>query len=224
VGLLRHRLQPGPSPHREGRGAWRMFIRAAVWDPLPLFCRGLLALLDAAGFDVEVPDDLMSWVSCDGLKILLMTLATPVDWQLLTSLKPARSDLAVIAMLADHNLTSYVRAAYAGAVSAIPRCAEPSLVQRTFEAAVDGRSLLPVAALRAITAGASNGEVGSTSPSEEERNWLRQLAQGSSVADLAKHAGYSERMMFRLLHALYVKLQAPNRTVALIRARDEGWL
>ena len=97
-------------------------------------------------------------------------------------------------------------------------------MQRAFEAAVDGRSLLPVAVLRAITAGAPNGEMGSTSPSEEERNWLRQLAQGSSVADLAEHAGYSERMMFRLLRALYVKLQAPNRTVALIRARDEGWL
>ena len=171
-----------------------MSIRAAVWDPLPLFCRGLLALLAAAGVDLEVPDDLMSWVSCDGMKILLMTLATPQDWQLLTSLTPAQSDLTVIAMLADHNLTSYVRAICAGAASAIPRCAEPGLVQRAFEAAVDGRSLLPVAVLRAITAGAPNGEVGSTSPSEEERNWLRQLAQGSSVADLAEHAGYSERI------------------------------
>jgi DNA-binding NarL/FixJ family response regulator len=168
-----------------------MSIRAAVWDPLPLFCRGLLALLAVAGFEVEVPDDLMSWLCCDDTKILLMTLATPADWQLLTSLMPARSDLRVIAMLADHNPTSYVRAAYAGAVSAIPRCAEPSLLQRTFEAAVDGRSLLPVAVLRAITAGFPNGEVGSASPSEAERNWLRQLAQGSSVADLAEHAGYS---------------------------------
>jgi DNA-binding NarL/FixJ family response regulator len=201
-----------------------MFIRAAVWDPLPLFCRGLLALLAAAGFDVEVPEDLMSWVCCDGMKILLMTLATPADWQLLTALKPARSDLAVVAILADPNLTLHVRAAYAGAVSVIPRCAEPSLVQRAFEAAVDGMSLLPVAVLRAITAGAPNGEVGNISPSDDEIDWLRQLARGSSVADLAEHAGYSERMMFRLLRALYEKLQAPNRTVALIRARDEGWL
>jgi DNA-binding NarL/FixJ family response regulator len=200
-----------------------VFIRAAVWDPLPLFCRGLLALL--AGFDVEVPEDLMSWVCCDGTKILLMTLATPEDWQLLTALKPARSDLAVVALLADPNLTMLVRAVYAGAVSVIPRCAEPTLVQRAFEAAVDGRSFLPVAVLRAITgADALNGELRSASPSQEEINWLRQLARGSSVADLAKHAGYSERMMFRLLRALYVKLQAPNRTVAIIRARDEGWL
>jgi DNA-binding NarL/FixJ family response regulator len=201
-----------------------MFIRAAVWDPLPLFCRGLLALLASAGFDAEVPEDLLSWVGDEGTKILLMTLATPEDWRLLTALKPGRSDLAVLAVLADPNLTSHVRALNAGAVTAIPRCAAPSLVQRAFEAAVDGRSLLPVDVVRAITTGVPDGQVGSCSPSEEEINWLRRLASGSSVADLAEHAGYSERMMFRLLRALYMKLQAPNRTVAIIRARDEGWL
>jgi DNA-binding NarL/FixJ family response regulator len=201
-----------------------MIIRAAVWDPLPLFCYGLLALLASAGFDVEVPEDLMSWVGCDGMKILLMTLATPQDWQLLAALKPARSDLAVVALLAFPGLTSHVRAVNAGVITAIPRCAAPSLVRRAFEAAVDGRSLVPVAVLRAITTGSQNGEVASIIPSEDEIDWLRQLARGSSVADLAEHAGYSERMMFRLLRALYVKLQAPNRTVALIRAHDEGWL
>lgn len=201
-----------------------MTIRAAVSDPLPLFCFGLLALLTAAGFDCDVPDDLISWAHYDGTKILLMTLATPEDWQLLTALKPARSDLAVVAVLAYPNLRSHVRAVNIGAVTAIPRCAEPSLVRRAFEAAVDGRSLLPVDVVRAMTEGGPSGEIPGTSPSEEEINWLRQLACGSSVADLAGQAGYSERMMFRLLHALYMKLQAPNRTAALIRARDEGWL
>jgi DNA-binding NarL/FixJ family response regulator len=201
-----------------------MVIRAAVRDPLPLFCIGLLALLAAAGFDSEVPEDLLSWVCDDGTKLLLMTLATPEDWELLTALKPGRSDLAVVAVLAYPNLMSHVRAVNAGAVTAIPRCAAPSLVQRAFEAAVDGRSLLPVEVVRAIAAGVPNGELGSTSPSEEEINWLRRLARGLSVADLAEHAGYSERTMFRLLRALYAKVQAPNRTVALIRARDEGWL
>jgi DNA-binding NarL/FixJ family response regulator len=201
-----------------------MIIRAAVWDPLPLFCYGLLALLGAAGFDADVPEDLVSWVCDDGAKILLMTLATAGDWELLGALRPGRSDVAIVALLAYPGLTSHVRAINAGAITAIPRCAAPSLVLRAFEAAVDGRCLLPADAVRAITAGVPDGGVGSMSPSEEEINWLRQPAQGSSVADLAEQAGYSERMMFRLLRALYVKLQAPNRTVALIRARDEGWL
>jgi DNA-binding NarL/FixJ family response regulator len=158
------------------------------------------------------------------MKILLMTLATSDDWQLFTALKPVRPDLAVVAILADPDLASHVRAVCTGAVGVIPRCAQPRLVQRAFEAAVDGRSLLPVAVLRAIAASVPNGKVGSICPSENEIDWLRQLARGSSVADLAERAGYSERMMFRLLRALYMKLQAPNRTVALIRACDEGWL
>jgi DNA-binding NarL/FixJ family response regulator len=139
-----------------------------------------------------------------------MTLAAPDDWQLLSALKPARSDLVVIAFLADPNLTSYVRAANAGAVNAIPRCNAPSQVQRAFEAAVDGRSPLPVDVVRAITATVPNGEVRSTSPSEQEIDWLRQLAPSSSVVNLAEHAGYSERMIFRHLRALYMKLQVPN--------------
>jgi DNA-binding NarL/FixJ family response regulator len=112
----------------------------------------------------------------------------------------------------------------AGAVTAVPRCASPSLLQLAFEAVLDGTSLLPVDVLRALTATAPNGQVHSRSPSTEEINWLRRLAHGSSVIDLAQQAGYSERMMFRLLRALYVKLQVSNRTEALIRARDEGWL
>jgi DNA-binding NarL/FixJ family response regulator len=201
-----------------------MTIRAAVRDPLPLFCGGLLALLDAAGFDGEMPEDLLSWTCNDGMKILLITLAAPEDWELLTTLKPGQSGLAVVAVLADPSLASHVRAVNAGAVTAIPRCAPPSLVQRAIEAAVDGRSLLPADVVSAVTAGVPNGEVGSSSPSEKEINWLRQLAEGSSVADLAERAGYSERMMFRLLHDVYVKLRAPNRTAALIKACDEGWL
>jgi DNA-binding NarL/FixJ family response regulator len=201
-----------------------MIIRAAVWDSLPLFCYGLLALLSAAGFDGDVPDDLVSWAGDAGAKILLMTLATPEDWELLGALRPGRSDLAIVALLAHPGLTSHLRAINAGAITAIPRCAAPSLVLRAFEAAVEGRCLLPADAVRAITAGVPHGGVRSISPSEQEINWLRQLAHGSSVADLAECAGYSERMMFRYLRALYVKLQAPNRTVALIRASAEGWL
>jgi DNA-binding CsgD family transcriptional regulator len=50
------------------------------------------------------------------------------------------------------------------------------------------------------------------------------LAGGSTVAELARIAGYSERMMFRLLRALYRKLSAQNRTEALMYAQGHGWI
>jgi hypothetical protein len=85
----------------------------------------------------------------------------------------------------------------AGAVTAIPRCAAPSLVQRAFEAAVERKSLLPVEVVRAITGKVPNAEVHCTGPSEEEIDWLRQLARGSTVADLAEHTGYSFALFIR---------------------------
>jgi DNA-binding NarL/FixJ family response regulator len=58
----------------------------------------------------------------------------------------------------------------------------------------------------------------------DEIGWLRRLADGVTVADLAKQVGYSERMMFRLLASVYARLGVDNHTKATIRARDEGWL
>jgi DNA-binding NarL/FixJ family response regulator len=61
-------------------------------------------------------------------------------------------------------------------------------------------------------------------PSAEERRWLGAVARGSNVGRVAAEAGYSERMMFRLLRDLYGRMGVPNRTAALIRAREEGWI
>lgn len=59
---------------------------------------------------------------------------------------------------------------------------------------------------------------------ETEISWIRQLTQGLAVARLAERAGYSERMMFRLLRDLYQRWGVANRTEAIIHARDNGWL
>jgi DNA-binding NarL/FixJ family response regulator len=60
--------------------------------------------------------------------------------------------------------------------------------------------------------------------SAERLSWLRALAAGRTVAQLADQAGYSERAMFRLLRLLYQDMGVGGRVEALLRARDEGWL
>jgi DNA-binding NarL/FixJ family response regulator len=52
--------------------------------------------------------------------------------------------------------------------------------------------------------------------------WLRALSQGRTVRQLADHAGYSERMMYRLLAHLYGNMQVKNRIEALLKAQDQG--
>jgi DNA-binding NarL/FixJ family response regulator len=54
--------------------------------------------------------------------------------------------------------------------------------------------------------------------------WLRALAQGITVAQLAERHGYSERAMFRHLRDLYARMGAKGRTEALMLANRRGWL
>jgi DNA-binding NarL/FixJ family response regulator len=58
----------------------------------------------------------------------------------------------------------------------------------------------------------------------DQMAWLRHLASGMTVAELARVAGYSERAMFRLLQSLYRQLGARTRIEAIVRAQEQGWL
>jgi DNA-binding NarL/FixJ family response regulator len=93
-----------------------------------------------------------------------------------------------------------------------------------FSAAIRGQSLLPAEVVRALASPGPTAERGQGAPSVREIEWLRELANGVTVARLAGRAGYSERAMFRLLRELYARLRVHNRTEALMLARERGWL
>lgn len=203
-----------------------MVLRVAVADPLPLFRHGVRAALAEAGFDTESPEDLLAWVCVDEPRLVMYTVQAPDDWALLPDLCQIRVETLVIAVLEDATVPACVRALAAGAISVLSRNATPPVMREVFDAAVRGRSLVPTAALQALTRNLASPDETAVAhaPSSAERDWLRQLAHGDTVASLAGRVGYSERMMFRLLRDLYLKLGARNRTEALIKARDQGWL
>jgi DNA-binding NarL/FixJ family response regulator len=206
-----------------------MVLRVAVTDPLPIFRLGLRAALSEAGFAIESPEspeDLLAWVRVDEPRLVLFTVRAAEDWTLLPELCQVRAETIVIAVLDEAGLQACIRALSAGAAGVLPRDAAPILVREVFEAAVHGKSVVPTEVLRALAQKTSpNGGTADFGVlSSAERDWLRQLAHGGSVAKLAARVGYSERMMFRLLRDLYTKLGVGNRTEALIKARDQGWL
>jgi DNA-binding NarL/FixJ family response regulator len=86
----------------------------------------------------------------------------------------------------------------------VPRDAAPATARAAFEAAVNGNSLLPIEVLQALASAPGDATIATTgdTPTAREIEWLRELAHGVSVAQLADRAGYSERMMFRLLVSL----------------------
>lgn len=200
-----------------------MTLRIAVVDPLPMFAHGLMATLRDEGLAAVVPDDLLAWIRAPGTALVLLTVADGHDWARLADVLSARPDTLVIAVLAEIDLSTHVRALSSGAVGVLPRDASPSTVREVVGAAARGNSLIPVEVLRGIMS-----RVGGAEPvrslSDAEIGWLRQLADGVTVGRLAQQVGYSERMMFRLLADVYTRLGAGNRTKAIMRARDEGWL
>jgi DNA-binding NarL/FixJ family response regulator len=199
-----------------------MGARVAISDPLPAFCRGVAAILREAGLEVEAPSDLLAWAADDEVKVLFLSVLTPRDWSLLEQLTERDPDALVVAMLEDPSVPSYVRALTTGAVTALPRDASPPVIREAYEAIITGRSPLPTAVLRALVRRPPENEA--DRPSPREREWLRDLAGGMTVNQLAAKAGYSERMMFRLLRDLYSRFGASTKVEALMLARENGWL
>lgn len=196
----------------------------AVVDPLPLFRSGLAAALNAAGYRVETPDDLLDWAGLRTRSLVLLSLTAADDWLLLAGVVAANPGCAVIALTDDESVETGIRAVQQGACSIVPRAVSADVLRRTVIATVDGQAVLPAAVCRALATATAIPAPAGPPLSLEEISWLRDLAAGRTVTRLAVHAGYSERAMFRLLHTLYRKMGVHTRTEAIVRASELGWL
>ena len=206
-----------------------MGIKVAVCDPLPTYRRGVMAILSDLGLSLdgpEEPEDLAAWPAGQDRHVALITVdpsKPDQGWDSIARLRGAR--LVVLALLVEDTLDAYVRAIVTGATSAVARNAAPEVIRQVFLEAIQGRSLLPAAVLSALAARV--GPLGIPSddrPSEQHIEWLRCLSKGMSIAELAQTIGYSERAMYRLLKGLYTTIGVRNRTEALLKASQGGWI
>jgi DNA-binding NarL/FixJ family response regulator len=207
----------------------KMRVRVAVWDPVPVYRRGLMAILSDVGLYVEgleEPLDVVTWSTGADKHVALLTVDSPVSgegWNAIAELVARESEPIVIALLTDCTLDSYLRAVASGATSAVARDAAPELIRQVFLEAIQGRTLLPTEAVLALVSRLGPMKI-SDRPSDQHLEWLRALSQGVSISELAERIGYSERAMYRLLKDLYSAIGAKNRTEALLKASRHGWL
>ncbi|GIH01459.1 hypothetical protein Pma05_80310 [Plantactinospora mayteni] len=188
-------------------------------DPLPMYRHGVIAVLSAAGYQVGIPADPLKWARQSDGGLMLLTLATATDWNLLDRLRQEAPQQRVIAVLSEEAAGLGARAVRAGARSVLPREVTAAALRRTVEATIDGQTVLPAAVAAALTGTETEPIV-----TADQLAWLRHLAAGMTVAELARLAGYSERAMFRLLQSLYRRLGARTRIEAIVRAQERGWL
>lgn len=200
-----------------------MAIRIAVVDPLPLFRQGVAAALQAVGHAVEAPPDVLAWARHRTAGLVLLTVSSEAEWELLDRLcAQTDSSQPVIALVDKESAVVGARALKAGARSVISRDATAETLRRTVEATIDGQAVMPAAVADALVSGVH--AFVENQPSTEQLSWLRDLSNGVTVAQLADRAGYSERAMFRLLNALYRQIGVHNRLQAIMRAQESGWL
>ncbi|MGW3963596.1 DNA-binding response regulator [Amycolatopsis sp. NPDC005003] len=197
-----------------------MAVRIAIVDPLPMFRTGVVTVLDASGYEVDTPAEVVSWVRHRAGSVVLLTLRSKRDWDLLAQLCAIGEAQVVIALLEDESPVVGARAVRIGARAVLPREVDVTTLVRTVDATVSGQAVMP-ASVAAALADDPRGE--ERTLSSEQLSWLRQLASGMTVARLADQAGYSERAMFRLLQALYRQMGVETRLQAIMRAKEAGW-
>ncbi|HEV2633602.1 MAG TPA: response regulator transcription factor [Actinocrinis sp.] len=203
-----------------------MALHLAIVDPLPVFRHGMRAVLSAAGYTVDVPDDVALWAHERQNCLVLLSLCVGRDWEVLAQLCTGGAGRLIIALVDDGSGLLGARAVRTGAHSVLPRSVSTGSLERAVAATLDGEAVMPAAVAQVLADGVRPGSepAGGPALSPEQLSWLRRLAEGSTVARLAGEAGYSERAMFRLLQTLYRKLGARNRIEAVLRAQELGWL
>jgi DNA-binding NarL/FixJ family response regulator len=196
-------------------------VEIAVADPLPLFRAGVMTAL-GQGTSLDPGPDVQEWLQAHPAGILLLTLDSDDAWDVLRHHR-SHPDARIVAVLPAYTVATAAAAIRSGAVHVMPRQSDADGVRQVVRQVNSGLVELPIAAVRAsvqYTASATRTDI----PSDEELDWLRALARGRTVASLAQSAALSERVVYRRLGDLYRRLGVPNRSQAIIVARDEGWL
>ena len=198
-------------------------VRIAVCDPASSYRLGLGSALAAVGFIIEDVGDLRAQPVLTEVDALLLTVRSAADWQVLREVAGANSALKLIALLVDATPDRHAEALRCGADGVVAWDGSPEEIIPVVRAALESRTVLPTHIARAIAiSGPPLYDAEWVTPEEVE--WLKLLAQGATIQQLADKVGYSERALYRVLHGLYGRMRVSNRTEAILQASRWGLL
>jgi DNA-binding NarL/FixJ family response regulator len=192
---------------------------------LPVYRYGLERVLTTAGLRTCVIDSFADLHQPARPTDIVDAVVLPADQQpalLAATDRPLTA--AVVVVLAELDSEPYARALRGGATAALTIDSDPDEVLEVVEAALRGRTLLPAPIAWALANGAGRADLPPEPFHPQEVDWLRRLAEGGTVASVARAAGHSEREMYRLLAGLYARIGADSRTEALLLAERWGLL
>lgn len=188
-----------------------------------MFRRGVAESLSSLGHSVEEPADVEAWLREHPGGLVLLTLNVEEDLNRLTNLCSLRPRPLVMALPSADDISLGALAMRTGARSVIAREATVSALRRAVSATLEGEAVMPADVAGLLVAGKGGRAPRRSAPSAEQIVWLRELAEGRTVAGLALDTGYSERAMYRLLRALYQEIGVGSRLEAIVLAHENGW-
>jgi DNA-binding NarL/FixJ family response regulator len=180
-------------------------------------------LAEAGYATVELPQ-LGSWRPGRGGSAVVVAVPDAGSLEDVRAFGEEHPDVPVVAVVDDLSVATFAGAVRAGAIAAIDDDEPVEAFVVVLESAFQGRAAVPESVMRAMAARIPGAPHPSAWITDEEADWLRCLAAGETVADIADRVGYSEREMFRTLRETYTKLGARNRTEAIIWASRHGLL
>lgn len=189
----------------------------------PVYLTGLREILSEFGYSLEAVGDPGEWLRHNRDGAVLVCIDDRVDLDVVVELKATAPDAVVVTLVDDVSVNSVQASLIAGASGSIDKNAGIAELALAFDAAMNHQSLLPNGVARRFAEGLRRVEPPSGIDTDEI-GWLRQLAHGTTVAELGRIVGYSEREMYRRLNRLYGRLGVKDRMSALLKAVRLGWI
>lgn len=198
--------------------------RIGVVGGTPMWKRGVSAVLADAGYRAVEYPDLSEWRPGSGGRAVLLHVTAASDLAPLSDLTDAHPHIPVVVVAPELGVAEFAASVRAGALSAISADETVEMLLAVLEHAIAGRASAAPSIMRALSMRIAAGFGEALSIDDGSVAWIRSLAAGSTVSQLAFDAGFSEREMFRLLGELYVRIGVRNRTEAIVWASRHGLL
>jgi DNA-binding NarL/FixJ family response regulator len=208
-------------------------VEVIVVDDHPLFTRGLSLLLpevsDGRVRVVGTTDDasaaaaLVQRFRAD-VAVVDVQMPPPGGTRAIAAIRRVAPTVRVVAMSGLADADAAVEALRAGAVSFLPKTADPESLVGPLMSVLDGWSVLPEPLLRRLLdrAGSPEGEGISAQLTADERRLWRLIAAGSGTMEIATKLHVSERTAKRLVAHLLRRLHVSTRVEAAALAGRVG--
>lgn len=184
----------------------------------------MAALLEGGELAVEVSEDLSTWVPQQDRSCIVLGVGGGGDIVRLRAFREDHAFTPVVTVSDELDVSTFARLIRAGATAAMGESESGCVLRHVVLAALDGRVSVSSDMARQLAGLVPDDDDLASWVSETEVEWLRAMAAGLTVLELAEDVGYSERAMFRHLKNMYVRIGVKNRTEALLWASRHGLL